>query len=371
MTYDLLHGLRVVELTMFSTDTVGGHLADMGADVVKIEEPPYGTPTRHAGSLHFRWNRGKRSVMLSLKEEGGTARLLDLVRDADVFIYGLRAGAASRFGVDYDAIRAINSDIVYCAISGFGQDGLYRDLASHGWAFDAVAGLAVPDIDGDGLPRTPDSHTLVGIEAAGMFGAIAILAALRKAERTGESQLLDIAGVDSALTFRATDLDMRANDLGNTDMSGYVRYQYYPTKEDEFVMFMALEDKFWKNFCEAAQRADLFEPGLKIDDPKTDEAERTKLRHALADLFRTRTRAEWTELFIASNVAGAPAYRGLDVLEDPHIAARGLTYDQEQPDGRVMHLFGTPIKVNDEKFQPGCPPGPGEHTDEILQGAEQ
>lgn len=369
MSYDLLHGLHVVELTMFSTDAVGGHLADMGADVVKIEEPPYGTPTRHAGTMHFRWNRGKRSVMLSLKEEGGTARLLELIRDADVFIYGLRAGAAMRFGVDYDAVRAVNNDIVYCAISGFGQEGPYRDLAAHGWAFDALAGLAVPDTDADGLPRAPDSHTLVGIEAAGMFGAIAVLSALRKAERTGESQLLDIAGVDSALAFRATDLDMRANGMGNTDMSGYIRYQYYPTKDDEFVMFMALENKFWKNFCDATRREDLFELGLKIDSPDADEADQTKLRHALVHLFRTRTRAEWIELFIDHDVAGAPACRGLDVLEDPHIAARGLTYDQEQRDGRVMHLFGTPIKVNNEKFQPGCPPGPGEHTDEILPGA--
>jgi crotonobetainyl-CoA:carnitine CoA-transferase CaiB-like acyl-CoA transferase len=371
MTYDLLRGLRVVELTMFSTDTVGGHLADMGADVVKIEEPPYGTPTRHAGSLHFRWNRGKRSAMVSLKKEAGIAKVLDLIRDADVFIYGLRAGAATRFGVDYDAVRAINSDIVYCAVSGFGQAGPYRDLASHGWAFDALAGLAAPDIADDGLPRTPDSHTLVGIEAAGLYGALAVLAALRKAERTGESQHLDIAGVDSALAFRATDLDMRANGMGDTSMSGYVRYQYYPTKDDEYVMFMALEDKFWKNFCEATERMDLFEPGLKIDDPKAGAEEKATLRVALADLFRTRTRAEWIDLFISKNVAGAPAYSGLDVLDDPHIVGRGLTYDQTQPDGRVMHLFGTPILVHGASFEPGCPPGPGEHTDEILQGANQ
>lgn len=366
MSYDLLRGLRVVELTMFSTDTVGGHLADLGADVVKIEEPPYGTPTRHAGTLHFRWNRGKKSIMLSLKEEGAAARVADLVRDADVFIYGLRAGAAKRFGVDYDALRAMKTNIVYCAISGFGQDGPYRDLASHGWAFDALAGLAVPEIDDLGLPRTPDAHTLVGIEASGLYGALAVLAAVRKAERTGQSQLLDIAGVDCSLAFRATDLDMRANDMGSTAMSGYVRYQYYPTKDHEYMMFMALEDKFWKNFCAATDRLDLYERGLKIDEEGSSDAERAELRRALADLFMTRTRSEWTELFISHNIAGAPAYRGLDVLDDPHIAARGLTYDQLQPDGRTMHLFGTPIKVGGQQFTPDCPPGPGQHTDAIL-----
>jgi len=371
MTYDLLQGLRVVELTMFSTDTVGGHLADLGADVIKIEEPPYGSPTRHSGTLHFRWNRGKKSVMLSLKEDDGAARIGELVREADVFIYGLRAGSAKRFGVDYDAIRAVKSDIVYCAVSGFGQEGLYRDLASHGWAFDALAGLAVPEIDEVGLPRTPDSHTLVGIEASGLFGAMAVLAAVRKAERTKESQYLDIAGVDCALSFRATDFDMRANDMGNTAMSGYVRYQYYPTKDDEYVMFMALEDKFWNNFCKATDRLDLYEPGLKIDTPEASAEQKAAVRRALADVFLTRTRSEWTELFISHNVAGAPAYGGLDVLDDPHIAARGLTYDQEQPDGRIMHLFGTPVKVGSEEFSPGCPPGPGQHTDEILQGADK
>jgi crotonobetainyl-CoA:carnitine CoA-transferase CaiB-like acyl-CoA transferase len=370
MSYDLLEGLRVVELTMFSPDTVGGNLADLGADVTKIEEPPYGTPTRHAGALHYRWNRGKKSVMLTLKEEDGRAQVLDLIRTADVFIYGLRAGSAKRFGVDYDAVRAVKSDIVYCAVSGFGQDGLYRDLATHGYAFDALAGLARPVIDDHGLPVTPDGHTLVGIEAEGLFGALGILAAVRKAERTGESQYIDVSGVDSALAFRATELDMRGNGFGDMSMAGYVRYQFYPTQDDEFVILMALEDKFWKNFCNATERPDLYEPGLDIDKPTSNAEEKAKLRRALADLFQTRTRSEWTELFVTHNVAGAPAYRDLDVLEDPHIAARDLTYDQVQADGRSMHLFGSAIKVAGQKFNPDRPPGPGEHTDEILkQGA--
>src|SRR5882757_2601828 len=366
MTYDLLQGLRVVELSLFSPDALGGHLADLGAEVIKIEEPPAGSHTRYAGALHYRWNRGKQSVLLSLKEEEGRAKLLELARTADVFVYGLRAGAATRFGADYETIRAVNSNIVYCSLSGFGQEGLYRDLATHGWAFDAVSGLAAPVIAEDGLPRTPDNHTLVGIEAGGLFGALAVVAAVRKAERTGESQYLDVAGLDCALAFRATEFDMRTNGFGDMHMSGYVRYQYYPTSDGEYVMLMALEDKFWRNFCEITERMDLFEQGLKIDQSGAADPERADLRAKLAELFSTRTRAEWVDLFISHNIAGAPAYTGLDVLDDPHVASRELTYDQEQADGRQMQLFGSPIKLDGARFLPNRAPALGEHTDAVL-----
>jgi len=364
--YDLLNGVRVIEVSLLAPDTLGGNLADLGAEVIKIEEPPYGSPVRYMNTQHNRWNRGKKSVVLSLKTDEGRADLLRLAQTADVFIYGLRAGAAERFGVGYDAVRAVKPDIVYCALSGFGQDGPYRDMATHGWAFDAVGGLVSPTVAEDGLPRTRDEHTLVGIEAGGLFGALAVVAALRKVSQTGESQHLDIAELDCALAFRATENDSIVNGLGDHAMSGYVRYQYYPTKDDRHVMLMALEDKFWRNFCDAIGRADLFERGEKIDMPDASAEDRAQVRGELAEVFRTRTRAQWTQLFIEHNVAGAPSYTGAEALEDPHIQARELSYEQEQHDGRTMRLFSTPIKVVGQEFDPTPAPALGAHTDELL-----
>jgi crotonobetainyl-CoA:carnitine CoA-transferase CaiB-like acyl-CoA transferase len=367
--YDLLDGVRVVELSLLSPDTLGGHLADLGAEVIKVEEPPAGSPVRFMGALHYRWNRGKQSVLLSLKSDEGRAQILELAARADIFVYGLRAGAAERFGVDFETIRAVNEDVVYCALSGFGQEGLYRDLATHGWAFDALAGLAEPVIAGDGFPRTPDSHTLVGIEAGGLFGALAVLAALRKASVTGEAQYLDIAQVDCALAFRATELDFKNNGMGDMSMSGYVRYQYYQTSDGEYVMFMALEDKFWANFCQAVERPDLYELGKSVDAPGAEAELKARVRSELAAIFRSHTRAEWTTVFIERNVAGAPAYVGTDVLDDPHIAGRGLSYDQQQANGKRMHLFGTPIKVVGQTFDPAPAPVAGADTDAVLRAA--
>jgi crotonobetainyl-CoA:carnitine CoA-transferase CaiB-like acyl-CoA transferase len=206
----------------------------------------------------------------------------------------------------------------------------------------------------------------VGIEAGGLYGAVAVLAALRKATATGEAQYLDIAEVDCALAFRGSELDFKNNGLGDMSMSGYVRYQYYPTSEGEFVMFMAIEDKFWANFCEAVERPDLYELGKEVDAPGAESDLKARVRQELSDVFTSRTRAEWTEFFIEKNVAGAPAYVGIDVLDDPHISARGLSYEQPQYDGKTMRLFGTPIKVVGQEFAPAAAPAAGADTDAVL-----
>src|SRR6266851_9090779 len=122
-------------------------------------------------------------------------------------------------------------------------------------------------------------------------------------------------------------------------MSERVRYQFYRTKDDEFVLFMALEDKFWQNFCKAVNRMDL----SQFEEAATDQRE--QVRTALTGIFKTRTRAEWTQFFIDNNVAGAPCYRGAEVLEDPHVRAQGIVYEQIQPDGSALRLIGSPIRL--------------------------
>jgi crotonobetainyl-CoA:carnitine CoA-transferase CaiB-like acyl-CoA transferase len=371
--YDLLSGIRVLEVSFLAPDALGGHLADLGAEVIKIEEPPDGSRIRWPGAplwrvLHWRWNRGKKSVFLDLKSAEGRDTFLQLARTADVVVDGLRAGAMSRLGLSYDAVKALNPGIVYCSLSGLGQDGPYRDMPTHGWAFDALAGLGRPVIAPDGTPRLPaERASLVGIQAGPLYAAVGILAALLRQRSTGQGTYLDVAEVDAAIVWRANVVDALANGVVAPNMAERLRYQFYATSDDQYVMFMALEEKFWRNFCEGAGRPDLLEHPGADQTGSSDDIE--QLRRELTVIFRSRTRADWVAFFIEYDVAGAPVYLGLDILDDPHVAAHNLVFDQQQADGSALRLLGTPIRMAGSTFEPTPAPAAGEHTQEILDAA--
>jgi crotonobetainyl-CoA:carnitine CoA-transferase CaiB-like acyl-CoA transferase len=169
MTANLLDGVRVVEVAMFAPDATGMHLADLGAEVIKVEQPGLGDPARLLGVPYHgegtatrRWNRGKTSIMLDLRTSEGREVFLDLVRRADVVVEGMRPGALARRGLGYDELVAINPRLVFATVSGWGQDGPYRDLGSHGLAFDAFAGLAPPRTV-DGRISRPLGHVWQGL----------------------------------------------------------------------------------------------------------------------------------------------------------------------------------------------------------------
>jgi len=372
--YSLLKGIRVIELALLAPDLLGMHLADLGADVIKVEEPPDGDYLRVIGFrkvrglslMHLRWNRGKRSVTLDLKRSEGRELLGRLAAGADVFIDGLRAGAAARLGAGYEDIRAGNPAIVYCSISGAGQSGPYARLATHGVAYDAFAGLAPPALRGDGAPAIP-RYTPVGMFAGPLYAAMAVCAALVRAKATGAGCHLDIAELDAAVSWQAEHIDAALNgiDAGSPGMEAAVRYQYYRTRDDRVVLFQASERKFWKRFCDAVGRADLFEarPGAAAGDHAAgDEA----LRRELATIFRTRTREEWVRFFIEQDVPGAPVYGADEIHADVHFQARGLIVAQEHPAAGPVRLFGTPVKVAGEVFDTSPAPAAGAHTEEVL-----
>jgi crotonobetainyl-CoA:carnitine CoA-transferase CaiB-like acyl-CoA transferase len=391
-----LSGLRVVEVAMFAPDATGMHLADLGAEVIKVEEPGLGDPARLLGvpfrgesSATRRWNRGKTSLMLDLRCAEGQAVFCDLVRTADVVVEGMRAGALERRGLGYEALRKINPRLVFASVSGWGSSGPYRDLGSHGLAFDAFAGLAPPRRV-DGRAARPLGHVWQGLEAGPLYAALGILACVLRARATGESCQVEVSQADAAAAWNGwriahdaeaarvagsdrsdrealLSLESAAEGAGQTgehDLTARdVRYQYYDASDGP-VLLMATETRFWKNFCEAIGRPDLFErwPGRPhADHDYGNEA----LRDELCRIFALRTQAEWIALFIKADVAGAPVHQGGETHDDPHFEARGLWLDERV---HGLRLVAPPIRIDGERAVATTrSPRGGEHTERVLR----
>jgi crotonobetainyl-CoA:carnitine CoA-transferase CaiB-like acyl-CoA transferase len=386
----VLEDVRVIETSMLAPSTLGMHLADLGADVIKVEDPALGDYVRavklsegeEASPLHRHWNRGKRSIAVDLRQPGGVALFEDLVRGADIVIEGLRPGALARRGVGYERLREVNPSVVFVSISGFGQDGPYRDMASHGPAFEAYAGLAPPGRSANGLPRIPPSAGGVGIKAAPLLGALAALAAVIRARATGEGCAIDVAEADAAVYWNAQAVDDAADarwrrtrgkegpappfGLPDTDADLFeraTRCQYYETADGRYLIFMALERKFLENFARAVDRPDLL--AMSRSNRHFDhEYANDELRQALAGILATRPLAEWMTLLTDADVPAIPVNVGEEILDDPHFVARTRWLDA---DAHRMPMMAVPVHTDAPLPLPRPAPALGEQTREILQ----
>ena len=378
--YDLLNGIRVLEVAVLAPDRTGMHLADLGAEVVKVELPPVGDHIRLLGASfrggpglnHLRWNRGKKSVALNLKTEEGSAVFLELAGHAHVVIDGLRWGAMERFGLGYEAVKAVNPRIIYCSINGMGQTGPYRKLGSHGFGYDGFAGIAPVEFREDGMPYI-GRHVGIGSAAGPLFAALAISAALVKAFRTNQGQRIDVAELDAAALWRSDELSQGLNRGAWRDraMPDAVRYQYYKTKDEKYLMFQPFEWKFWEAFCKVIDRPDLLaisKPGDQLNS--MDNASGNEdLRRELAALMQTKTQSEWVSFLIEHNIPGCPAYTTMvEMVEDPQFKARDNVKEVEYPDIGTYHMPTTPIKLPDQTYGVNQAPRPGQHTEEVLRG---
>ena len=364
------------------------HLADLGADVIKVEPPQgdYGRrmtwPIVEGVSLLFlHISRGKKSVVLDLRTDEGRDAFLALARDADAVVEAMRPGGLERRGLGFEQLKAVNPRIVFCTISGYGMTGPYRDMPSHGIAYDAWAGIVQPRVDDEGFAYMPE-HVSIGINAGPVFGALGLLACVLRARETGEGCQLEIAQSDAAAaidwlrseTWRAyerpesevtgneaDDFERRAP--GTAGMEAGVRYQYYATK-DGYVLFMASERAFWKNFAEGIGRPDLFErwPGSQYGDHARGN---TELREILRDVFATRTTQEWLAFGLEHNTPIAPSNSPKTLLADPQFVARMPLLPKERVGADMLP---TPIKfVGEEMPLPTKAPTVGEHTAEVLR----
>ena len=383
-----LAGLRIVEVSMLGPGNLTTHLADLGADVIKVEPPQgdYGRrmtwPIVEGVSLLFlHISRGKRSIVLDLRTDEGRAIFLELARDADAVVEAMRPGGLDRRGLGFDELRKVNPRIVFCTISGYGATGPYRDMPSHGIAYDAWAGVVQPKVNDDGFTYMPE-HVSIGINAGPVFGALGLLAGVLRARETGEGCQIEIAQSDAAAaidwlrseTWRAyerpesevtgneaDDFERRAP--GTAGMEDGVRYNFYATA-DGHILFMASEREFWKNFCEGIGRPELFErwPGSQYGDHARGN---TELRRILRDVFATRTNEEWLAFGLEHNTPIAPANSPKTLYDDPQFRARMKLI----PAARVgADMLPTPIKFVDEELPlPTKAPTVGQHTDEVLR----
>ena len=363
-------------------------LADLGADVIKIEPPQgdYGRrmtwPIVEGVSLLFlHVSRGKRSLVLDLRTDAAKEVFLDLVRDADVVIEGMRPGGLDRRGLGFEELRKINPRIVFCTISGYGMTGPYRDMPSHGIAYDTWAGIAQPAYNEDGFAYIPE-HLSVGINAGPLFGALGVLAGVIRARATGEGCQLEIAQSDAAAAmdwlrsetwkaYERPESEVTGNEADNFErrapgtagMEEGVRYQFYATK-DGHVLFMASEREFWKNFCAGIDRNDLFErwPGSQYADHARGNLE---LRAILRDVFATKTSAEWLQFGLEHNTPIAAANTPKTLKDDPQFQDR-LPWIPAERLGADM--LPTPIKFIGETLPvPTKAPTVGEHTEAVLR----
>jgi len=384
-----LSGIRIIECSALGPAAITMPLVDLGAEVIKVE-PPSGDYIREmtwpivegVSLMHLHINRGKRSIVMDLRQEEDVATFKELVKTADVVVEAMRPGGLARRGVGFDDLRNINPKIVFCTISGYGMTGPYQNLPAHGVAFDTWAGIVSPQVNDEGFSYLPE-HASMGIHAGPLFGALGILAAVIRAKETGEGSFLEVAQSDAAAamdwyrseTWRAyqrpesevtgnksDDYERRAP--GTAGMIEGVRYQVYEAKDGRHILFMASEQAFWRNFCEAVGRADLFErwPGSKFADHARNN---TAMRSELKAIFLTKTAEEWIKFGVTANFPVGPVNTPQTIAEDPQFKDRFHWFPTSELGADQLP---SPIKFIDEDLpMPTKAPTVGQHTDEVVR----
>ena len=371
-----LTGIRVVDLSRHAPGPYCTMLmADLGADVVVVEEPPgvgrrvdreMGVSERNKAFLPM--GRNKRSIALDLKDESMREALLRLVEGADVVVEGFRPGVVRRLGIDYESVKQRNPRIVYCSISGYGQTGPLASLPGHDLNYISLAGT-LGMIGSPGQAPSIPLNVLADFAGGGLFAAFSILAAVIARERTGAGQYIDMAmsdGVMSLACLAASDYFASGTPPrpGEHYLNGaYPCYSVYATADDKWLSVACMEPWFWKNLCQALgceeYTAEQFNPDKF---PEMFDFLRRKLKQ--------KTRDEWFAELREQEICATPVY-GLDeALEDPHNRARGMIAEVEHPEyGRIPQI-GVAPKFSDTPGSVRTPaPKPGEHTEEILREA--
>lgn len=354
-------GLRVLDLTRLLPGAVTTlFLADLGADVLKIEPPGDGDYMRWVppmtgpyGAMFDAANRNKRSMTLNLKSPEGQDVLRRLAADADVLVEGFRPGVAARLGAGYDELSADNARLVYCSISGYGQTGPYADRPGHDLNYLAAAGVTAltgPDDE----PPTPIGPQIADVWGGGVTAAVAVLVALLERTATGRGRYLDVSMLDGSTLGLVNHLPAwlgagEAYARGALPLNGgHANYGVYRAK-DGWVTIADYEEKFWRRTCEVIGRPDL------VAAHRTTEA-----RAALDEAFATKTRAEWDELLGAEDSCFMPVLTPEEAADSEHFAARSLILDvagRRQLATPVTHLG-----AGEHQRAPEL----GEHTDDVL-----
>ena len=362
-----LAGIRVLDLTRLLPGPVATlHLADLGAEVIKIEDPQVGDYARTLGtgqgadSAYFRMiNRNKLGLRLDLKKPEGVDVFKRLASAADVIVESFRPGVMDKLGVGYAVIAPLNPRIAYCSISGYGQDGPYKDLAGHDINYLGYAGVLDQIGCEGGNPAIPNFQ-IADLLGGALTAAFGILAAVVEAQRSGKGRYIDVAMTDSVLAHTYFTM-LRLNDSGHSvprgsDLlaGGLPCYGAYRCADGRHMAVGALEGKFWKLCCEVLSRPEWV--GRQWD---------ASLRAEVAAVFVTRPRDDWANLFAAVDCCVTPILTPEEALENEQIAARGMVF---QEDGLAQ--FAPPLKMSEFEFSIyQSAPAAGQHTAAILAAA--
>lgn len=374
-----LDGIRILDLSRLLPGAYATQmLADFGADVIKIEEPGSGDygrvmPPLGAGGMGLSFlaiNRNKRSLTLNLKTETGRAIFRRLVAQADVVLESFRPGVMERLGVGYEQLKAVNPRLVYCAITGYGQDGPYRLRAGHDLNYAGYAGLLDYNRGSNGEPAMPP--TQLGDLAGGSFmAAMGVMVALLGREQTGEGRMVDVAMTEGVMALlplmAATYLNTgKAPRPGTSALDGGLPcYNIYETRDGKHVTLAALEYKFWHIFCTHIGHLEL----LPFHLPAGPE-ERQQAIDVLRAVFKTRTRDEWLAELAELDACVGPVYTLEEALNDPHAQARGASISGGEVGAlqESFHTLPSFPRVSGVEPEPRyTPPQLGQHTDTILQ----
>jgi alpha-methylacyl-CoA racemase len=373
-----LDGLKVLDLSRLLP---GGFcsllLADLGAEVLKLEDTGMGDYVRWAppgyegadestkSALFLALNRGKRSMRVNLKEERGREVLLRLVREYDVVLESFRPGVLDRLGVGWERLREENPRLVYCAITGYGQDGPYRDRSGHDMNYLGLVGLLGLTGEPDGPPVQPAGQ-IADIGGGALMAAFGILAALRERDRSGEGQLVDVSMSDGALSWLALVAgrylcDGEVPKRGTLELAGgIICYRPYACR-DGWVTLGALEPKFWANWCRGVGREDLLD--------KQFERPGSEAHAEVEPIFLERTRDEWRAFASEHDCCLEPVLDLDEALDSELVRAREMVVELDQPGTSGVRQLGVPVKLSRTPGEVGTPaPALGEHTDEVLSG---
>lgn len=346
----------------------------MGADVLKIEAPGEGDYMRwnppvlkNMSAFFAAINRNKRSMTLNLKHEEGKKVFRMLLTKFDVLIEGNRPGVMAKLGFDYDTVSKINPRVVYCSISGYGQNGPYRDEVGHDINYIGIAGvLGMTGLRGG--PPTIPAVQIGDLAGGAMFAVIGILAAIVERGRTGKGRYVDVSmtdGVVSWLSIHAAKYFADGDKLerGRMRLSGqYPCYAAYETRDGRYITLGALEEKFWVNFCRAIERDDL--AGKQFDDSDAPSG----ARRQVAEIFKQKTLAEWLEDLRRYDICVGPVNTIEEVFQDPQVLHRDMLLQTEHPTEGRLKQIGMPIKFSGQDGEVERLPAPllGEHTESVL-----
>jgi crotonobetainyl-CoA:carnitine CoA-transferase CaiB-like acyl-CoA transferase len=384
-----LSNVRVLDLSrILAGPWATQNLADLGAEVIKVEKPECGDDTRQMGPpfMHDRstnepgdaayfmcCNRGKQSVTIDFTQPQGQALIRDLAKTADVLVENYKVGALKRYGLDFESLREINPGLIYCSVTGFGQTGPYKDRAGYDYLIQGMGGLMSVTGERDDLPGGGPQRVGVAVSdlLTGMYATVAILAALRHRDQGGPGQHIDISLLDcqvgtlvnQGLNYLTTGVEPKRMGTGHPNIAPY---QVYPAQDGHIILAIGNDAQF-RRFCEAVGQPE-FAADPKFSTIRARVENRIELNSRLEAITCTRTVVNWIDMLEAVQVPCGPINTIDRVFKDPHVVARGMRIELDHVSYGSVPSIRNPIRFSETPLEfTMAPPALGQHTNQVLR----